>query len=134
VRQEYYYFPLSVRLRYVLKPTRTDPSGPRLLGVDQKLIIIIIFANACMHTRFFTKCACMQSVYPNTLLGEVRMQSVYPYCTHFWGKRVCKACIPTCFLGKRVWKLVHSMFLLAKGYPLFFKACMQSVHAYTLFY
>jgi hypothetical protein len=31
VRQEYYYFPPSGRLRYVLKTTRTDPSGPRPL-------------------------------------------------------------------------------------------------------
>jgi hypothetical protein len=85
----------------------------------------------CIHT-FFTKCVC-KACNPTRFWGK----HVYKACipTRFWGKGVYKACIPTCFLGKRVWKLFYSVFLPAKGYPLFLKrVCKACMHAYTLFY
>jgi hypothetical protein len=112
---------LTARLGYASN-TIPGPSGTvKILGVDQKLIIIIIFADACMHIRFFTKCVC-KACTPTCFWGKRVCKACIPTC--FFGKRVCKASIPTCFLGKRVWKLFYSVFIPAKVYPLFFAKCV----------
>jgi hypothetical protein len=71
-------------------PNVTGPSGTiKILGVDRKLITIINFAKACIHTSFFRK-ACMH--------------------THFSTKRVlCKACM----------KRVSLNAFLQSGYAMF---------------
>jgi hypothetical protein len=59
--------------------------------------------------------ACMQSVHAYTGFCNACMQSMFFIAcfyllrgTHFFSKRVCKACTPVCFLGKSVYLLTCS--------------------------
>jgi hypothetical protein len=106
---------------------KPGPSGTiKILGVDRKLIIIIIFAKACIPKSVYAK---RVSIHAFLQSGYAKRVSIHAFLQNGYAKH-----IPTRFLGKRVWKLFYSVFLLRGAYPLFFKACMQSVYQYTLFY